>query len=290
MITVSIVGGLGNQMFQYAFAYSVSKKTKKSFDIDISDFEDCEHCRPYQLNIFKIKDKFTHYRVKRKKRNLLNGIIKKIKIIAYKLLNRGYFYQEGNCHFDANVFNIKNNTYFSGYWQSELYFRESRNDLLKQFTLKDPLHIKSQQYKEGILLNNAVSLHIRRGDYVESEETNAFHGICSLGYYQEAVEYVTQNISEACFYIFSDDLIWAKDNLDFIKNKVFVDLDGSVPDHEEMYLMSVCKHNIIANSSFSWWGAWLNQNNEKIVIAPKQWFNDTSINTTDVTPDDWVRL
>jgi hypothetical protein len=111
-----------------------------------------------------------------------------------------------------------------------------------------------------------------------------------LSYYHSAIKTITEQVENPHFFIFSDDLDWVKDNLDFIDNKTFIELDENTPDHEEMFLMSQCKHNIIANSSFSWWGAWLNQNMDKIVIAPKKWFNDTTKDTSDLIPNTWVRL
>ena len=136
----------------------------------------------------------------------------------------------------------------------------------------------------------AVSLHIRRGDYVSNPVTNNYHGTCSLAYYKKAVLLLKEKIENPSFFIFSDDLLWARENLDFINDMTFIDLDKSIPDHEEMHLMSQCKHNIIANSSFSWWGAWLNENSDKIVIAPKKWFSDNTINTEDLIPAKWMRI
>ncbi len=296
MIVVNVIGGLGNQMFQYAFAYSVSQKLKQPFRLDVTDFETYWHPQnssscwhPYQLNIFQIKNELPPHTIKLKEKNLLNKAIMKLKTIKRKFLTEGY-YQEPHYHFDENVFNIQKDAYFVGYWQSECYFEGYRDELLKQFMLKVLIHVKTQEYKKAILSRNAVSLHIRRGDYVSDANTNNFHGICSLEYYQKAVKYMNQISTEVCFYIFSDDLDWAKDNLNFVDNKIFVELDENVPDYEEMYLMSCCKHNIIANSSFSWWGAWLNQNIDKKVIAPKQWFPDSSIDTKDLIPKTWIRL
>jgi len=296
-ITVNIIGGLGNQMFQYAFAYSVSRKLNQSFALDISDFETYWHpykpntCwHPYQLNVFQIEgDESIPCEIKFKKRNLFNRVIKKIKIVKSKFLVKGY-YQERHHHFDKDVFGIRNDVYFIGYWQSESYFKEYKSELLKKFTLKKPLCSKAQAYKEAILSKNTASLHVRRGDYANNKSINNFHGVCSLEYYQKAVKYITYSFPEICFYIFSDDLDWAKTNFNFIKNKIFVESNGDIPNYEEMHLMSLCKHNIIANSSFSWWGAWLNKNDEKIVIAPEKWFNDTLYDTTDIAPKGWVRL
>lgn len=296
MIVVNVIGGLGNQMFQYAFAYSVSRKLNQSFELDVSDFETYWHphnssnyWHPYQLNVFQIKHESTPHKVKLKERSLLNRAAIKLKTIKHKLLIKDY-YQEPYYHFDKNVFNIQGDTYFTGFWQSERYFKEYRDELLVQFDLKKPLCAKSKKYKEAILSNNSICLHIRRGDYVTDSNTNAFHGVCPLEYYQKATKYITQNISESCFYIFSDDLNWAKGNLDFIENKIFIESEEGIPNYEEMHLMTLCKHNIIANSSFSWWGAWLNQNPDKKVIAPKQWFADSSINTKDLIPKTWISL
>ena len=160
---------------------------------------------------------------------------------------------------------------------------------MQQFTLKNEIHPKTQQYKQEIIATESVSLHVRHGDYVTNADTNSFHGVCSLDYYKNAVSKIKQEMPLP-FFIFSDDIIWAKENLDFIGNMTFIEYNGATPDHEEMYLMSLCQHNIIANSSFSWWGAWLNQNPNKIIIAPQNWFNDVSLDTKDLIPNEWIRL
>jgi hypothetical protein len=131
---------------------------------------------------------------------------------------------------------------------------------------------------------------VRRGDYVTSPKTNSVHGTCSLEYYYDSFNLIEKQHKNSHYFIFSDDIEWCKQNLEFIKNKTFIELSANERDHEEMYLMSQCKHNIIANSSFSWWGAWLNQNPDKMVIAPKKWFHDQQINTNDLIPDTWIRI
>ncbi len=137
---------------------------------------------------------------------------------------------------------------------------------------------------------NAVSLHIRRGDYVKVKETNDFHGVCSIAYYETAIELITNKINDPVFYIFSDDMDWVKKNFNIRQNHVFVDANDAATNYEDMRLMSLCKHNIIANSSFSWWGAWLNPSSSKTVIAPKKWMKDPSIETIDLIPGNWIRL
>lgn len=293
MIIVHITGGVGNQMFQYALGYSLSQTLSYKLKLDISEFDDYDlHLRNYELGLFDIEvDVATMYevqRLKEKKKNILAAIFRKLKINIIPIAT-GY-YQEPHYHFDENIFNIQGDTYIQGYWQSEKYFKEYRDDVLKQFTLKKEIHTKTKEYLQKINKTEAISLHVRRGDYVSSEHSSKIHGTCSLDYYKNAIIHIEKSTKNPHFFIFSDDLDWAKANLTFIDNKTFVELDKNIPDQEEMYLMSKCQHNIIANSSFSWWGAWLNQNADKIVIAPKQWFLDSSMNIKDLIPDDWVCL
>ena len=291
MIIVNILGGLGNQMFQYAFARAISVINKKKLKLDITIFEDYD-LRQYELALFNIDaDIATKQELKNFKYNESSFLGK----IAQKLCQRGLLfnnkiYKEKYFHYDHDVTKIKNSMYFSGYWQSEKYFLDCKNIILQDFTLKQQLSYKSQHYKQAINSKMAVSLHIRRGDYVSNTVTNNYHGTCSLAYYKKAVLLLKEKIENPSFFIFSDDLLWARENLDFINDMTFIDLDKSIPDHEEMHLMSQCKHNIIANSSFSWWGAWLNENSDKIVIAPKKWFRDNTINTEDLIPAKWMRI
>ena len=291
MNIVNILGGLGNQMFQYAFAYALSKEQNSIVKLDIRDFEGYD-LREYELDIFNvslpISTQVEADELKYKKESLIQKVFQKIKKSPIPFANS--YCREPHFHYDGKVFALTGDIYFEGYWQSEKYFVKYKDDLLKEFTLKKDLHSQSQNYMEQIISTEAVSLHIRRGDYVTNQHTNSVHGTCPVEYYQKAVQKIEEGINAPHFFIFSDDLEWAKDNLSFIENLTFIELDTNVPDHEEMILMSKCQHNIIANSSFSWWGAWLNQNNEKVVIAPKKWFRDSSINTNDLIPEEWIQL
>ena len=287
---VKILGGLGNQMFQYAFAYALSKKKGAEIKLDISGFKAYD-LRAYELNLFDISLEIAKIeeanRLKYKEENLLQKIVRKVR--RKGLLLSDSYYREPHFNFDEKVFDLEN-VYCDGYWQSEKYFKEYRYELLKEFTLKKDLSKQSQVYKNEIVKTESVSLHIRRGDYVTNEHTNSVHGTCSLAYYREAILLMKSKLSNPSFYIFSDDLQWARKNFNFIENITIIELDKEIPDHEEMMLMSLCKHNIIANSSFSWWGAWLNQNPNKMVIAPFKWFNDTSKDTSDLIPEIWICL
>jgi len=295
MITVNIIGGLGNQMFQYAFGYAISKENSIKIKLDIRGF-DAYNLRDYELGLFNIEENSELEPVYGFLLNQLNGKnntpLMKISRKALRGLLKfaKFYYQEKKeFAFDKDVFSVKIDTYFHGYWQNEKYFKKYRKELLEIFTLKT-IHSKTIEYQQQIIKSEAVSLHIRRGDYVTDTHTNSVHGTCDVRYYKKAVMEVLKSKKQAHFFIFSDDLDWAESNLNFINNKTFIRLESDIPDHEEMYLMSQCKYNIIANSSFSWWGAWLNQNSDKKVIAPKKWFNGSVLNPKDLIPNSWVRL
>ena len=295
MITVNIIGGLGNQMFQYAFGYAISKENSIKIKLDISGF-DAYDLRDYELGLFNIEENSELKPAYGFLLNQLNGknntsIIKIFRKVLRGLLRftKFYYQEKKEFVFDEDVFGIKKDVYFYGYWQNEKYFKKYRKELLDIFTLKS-IHPKSIEYQQQIIKSEAVSLHIRRGDYVTDNHTNSVHGTCDVRYYKRAVMEVLKSKKKAHFFIFSDDLDWAQSNLDFIDNKTFIRLESDIPDHEEMYLMSQCKHNIIANSSFSWWGAWMNKNSKKIVIAPKKWFKKLKINQNQIVPHDWIKI
>jgi hypothetical protein len=289
MVITFILGGLGNQMFQYAIGKAISLRTNQKLALDLTFFSDKEH-RNFELDCFNVSYRLSNTSNTKKFHRLikLKKISKKIGVFNKYFENR--VFEERFFHFDSTVLNIKNSVLIKGYWQSEKYFLEFRHVILNDFTLKFPPSTNCQKVLS--LLNDvlSVSLHVRRGDYITNPEAYAFHGICSLDYYKDAVNLILSSFPSSKFFIFSDDLDWCKENFTFIKNVYFVDLGIDSTDYEEMYLMSNCNHNIIANSSFSWWGAWLNRNSEKVVIAPKKWFSDHSINTSDLVPSTWIRL
>ena len=180
----------------------------------------------------------------------------------------------------------------SGKLKKEKYFKNIEANIRKEFTLKNLLTSESTKWQEKIRqTKNSVSLHIRRGDYVQDAKTNAFHGTCNLEYYKNALQKIVDKIgnTEIEIFIFSDDIEWAKENLKFPYPTNFVS-NSQILDYEEMYLMSLCQHNIIANSTFSWWGAWLNKNSAKIVIAPKQWSVKKSSDGLNILPKEWLQI
>jgi hypothetical protein len=221
-----------------------------------------------------------------------NNLISKIKrrLGSLKLVNeKGY-------QFNPEIMELKGNIYLNGYWQSEKYFEAIRSNLLSEFSLKnsllDKLESNESLRKIKALINttNSVSVHFRRGDYVSDSVTSQFHGTCSMSYYQNAIKRIVAEIPNPHFFLFTDDPEWVK------SQKIIEGFPSTLAVtsnmHLDMYLMSQCQHNIIANSSFSWWGAWLNRNPEKLVIAPKRWYAKVELNpqTQDLVPENWIRL
>lgn len=285
-IIVKFNGGLGNQMFQWALARSLEKKTSIKTIFDMSFFEK-KYARPYELNVFNINPEFAEdFWLKLK----LKTIWKFRKKLNGKKLLGLTLYSEPHFEFDENVFSIEPNTYIEGFFQSEKYFKDIENELRADFQFKNEPDEENKKLIEKIGATNSISLHIRRGDYVQKKRYQNLYATCSLDYYKRGVEYIAKHYSKPVLFIFSDDINWVKANLNLPYESIYVSHNTSSKSYEDMRLMSLCKHNIIANSSFSWWGAWLNNNKEKIVIAPLKWFNDESIIQTDVIPQNWIKL
>jgi hypothetical protein len=196
-----------------------------------------------------------------------------------------------NFIFYPEVFDFKHkNELFRGTWQSESFFENAKNEVRNAFIFnEDLLSAETRKLKTEITASNSVSIHVRRGDYLSAQYANGFAGICTLDYYQKAVETITEKRQNQVlkFFIFTDDAEWVQQNFN-IENAVYVTNNTGVDSWQDMYLMSCCKDNIIANSSFSWWGAWLNANPIKIVIAPERWWR--SFEKDDVVPHEWIRI
>ena len=180
-------------------------------------------------------------------------------------------------------------SYMIGYWQSENYFNAATTTIQKEFTFRLPMSSRNLEISRRISDCNAVGLHVRRGDYVKNEKTREVHGLASINYYNLAISYVSDIVDRPHLFIFSDDIDWVKINLKTNLPTLYLDHNLGQDSYLDMRLMSLCCHQIIANSSFSWWGAWLNRSPGKIVITPKQWFA-TGVNTADLIPGDWICL
>lgn len=267
MIIVRILGGLGNQMFQYAYAKAMQNQGY-NVKLDISKFIKYRLHGGYHLD---------NYKIDLKNANSFSTTLGKLGIKKS--------IKEKNLLFDEELKSLKGNEYLKGYFQTEKYFKEIRCVLLDQFSIKSELSTSTKKIHKKIKsIENTCSLHIRRGDYISDKKANSVHGTCDLVYYENAMKLINKKYKNTHFFVFSDDIFWAKENLK-IENAIYID-HKTIP-HEDLYLMSLCKHNITANSSFSWWGAWLNKNDNKTIIAPKQWFVDKK---NEVACQNWIKI
>lgn len=284
MIIVHLKGGLGNQMFQYAFGRAYGLKHDVEVKYDVYGYG-MDKIRAYGLAHFNIKENLATLEDLKAIKNPYGIISKAVRYFRFKFL------REFHLDYSKKLFNTRlDNHYFAGFFQSEKYFAEIKDIIQREFTLAFPL--KQVTLETLAKIEEApvsVSIHIRRGDYVESAKNRFILGSCDLEYYDKAIETITNGFPEAKFFVFSDDIEWARANLHTGYPVVFVS-NPEIPDYEEIHLMSVCKHNIIANSSFSWWGAWLNKNEDKIVIAPKKWTNHSTDQHPNIIPASWTRI
>lgn len=275
MIIVKIHYGLGNQLFQYALAKSLSVQRGITFKLDTSFFNgipDKDHPRIYQLCHFNITENVAEPReiddyikpgfLIRRWRNMMNaGLPYYKKKVVY----------ENGLAFDDNIFSVKDNSYLFGYWQDERYFSGVQDQLRKDLTFKTAPSSQNKELIQQIQETQSVCIHIRRGDYLTDQSTVTTVGICDLPYYYKAIEIVKSKINNPVFYIFSDEMEWVKREFKIDQPCVYVDHNSQEMAYEDLRLMSACKNHIIANSSFSWWGAWLSNFKDQLVIAPKIW-------------------
>ena len=295
MIITKLIGGLGNQMFQYAAGRRAAYVNNTSLKLDITGYENQVGITPrkYILHIFNIKEDFATKeeinKLKGENQGFLVLIYKKISKITKPYCQQPYVRQK-YFHFDPNILKVSNDTYFDGLWQSEKYFSDISNIIRREFTLKNNPNKINNRILATIDGVNSVSLHIRRGDYVSNPIASQTLGVLSLDYYKTALAFIAKKVKKAHVFVFSDDMSWAKKNLKTSLPIYFIDHNKENKVHEDLHLMSRCKHHVIANSSFSWWGAWLSDNSQKIVIAPKRWFNNPNLNIRDLIPKDWINI
>ena len=281
MIITKIKGGLGNQLFQYATGRAVASYHKLPLKLDLTWFETHKLHKGYRLDHFAIQAGIANKNEIIRMRggnNVLFSALRKAGLVKRK----SYFKEKRSSYFDVSIFKNKF-IYLEGYWQNQLYFAKIRDLLMRELSPINPMNDVACTYLECIKNSNSVSLHIRRGDYLNLKNI----GILDVEYYVTAVEHIRKNVENPIFYIFSDDLKWCKNSLGFIGDCIYVDFTQT--EIEDLELMAFCRHNIIANSSFSWWGAWLNQHPNKTVIAPKGWLlNDPD--SSKVILSDWVKF
>ena len=293
MFIIKVYGGLGNQMFQYAFGRSISLKHNAELFFDFSPLKDASvsHGSRPLLSLFQVDAKQApQAMIDKLEKDATPRLVKFMrKVFGRRRTIKTSCFHEPHFHFCEEALKVQRPTIFSGYWQSSKYFSEYQEAIRKDFTFPDFTENHNKDYANAIAqAENAVSLHIRRGDYIANPATNKVHGVPLEIYYQDAVKHFEENTKNPHFFIFSDDIDWVKENLT-ISNMTLVAGNSGDKAFRDMQLMSLCKHHILANSSFSWWGAWLS-NMPGTVIAPKMWFLDTSLNTKDLYEESWLKF
>lgn len=291
MIIVRLFGGLGNQLFQYAAGRRLSRMHDTTLKLDVSHFQ-YDKLRSYELEPFSIQQEFaTAEEIMELKGTAKRGLDRIAFSVGQKLrpyYHRSIFREARSGRLDPNILKTCKNVYLDGYWQSEKYFVNIKDVIRREFVVKYELDDQNREMANKIAGTESVSIHVRRGDYVSDLRTNM--PVCGLDYYERCVKLISKTVSDAHFYVFSDDRDWIVENLPFDHATTFVTHNDVNKGYEDLRLMSMCKHNIIANSSFSWWGAWLNPNVNKIVLAPRKWHKDESIDTHDLLPEGWISI
>lgn len=288
MIVVRIWEGLGNQMFQYAFAKALQLRQGVNvcldYDSQINRASDQKRTpRDYQLSNFRITlDTSVNIQNQYFFLDGRTAFNRSIKSLAQKSLYPYKYYEEKDEAFKPELLDIKGNCYIWGWFQNQKYFIEYENVIRKEFHLKEKIRI-DKQLRDILVKENTVAVHIRRGDYKKS------NNILPLLYYERAFKYIKDRVEKPVFCVFSDEIDWVKRNLMIEGEYYFVNESHTLTDCEELIVMSHCKHDIIANSTYSWWGAWLNNFEKKIVIGPRKWFLHSKAEY-DIMPDNWIKI
>jgi hypothetical protein len=288
------MGGLGNQMFQYAAGRHLAHVHNTELKLDLSfleaDSKGAYTQRHYDLGVFTLTGNFSKTDETESFKKSFNNRYKRFLFRKLPFLFGKAYITESGKNYHTAFLSYPKDTYLSGFWQSEKYFSPIENIIRADFNFKTPPSGLNKELSEKIKSTESVSLHIRRGDYVVNEAVQSYHGVCSPSYYKEGVSKIKAKHKNLELFIFSDDAKWCKQNLVFDLPCTYIEHNPGEKSFEDMRLMSLCKHNIIANSSFSWWGAWLNANPAKIVVAPAKWVSDPADQSEDIFPPNWIKL
>lgn len=288
MVIAHLIGGLGNQMFQYAAARALSSAKKETLLLDTSSFASYTLHQGFELSklfageICIARDTDVNHVLGWQAAPRIRNFLHRPKLAWLRKAN---LIIEPSFHYWSGLQRAPDDCYLMGYWQSERYFFDVAEEVRKDFTFKLDMSPQNIEIADKIRNTNAISLHVRRGDYVN----NSVYAACTRDYYRTAILHLSKHVNAPTFFVFSDDIDWVKNNLDIDFPLHYVNHNKGSESYNDMRLMSMCQHNIIANSSFSWWGAWLNPSADKVVVAPKQWFINNS-NVNDLFPSAWVML
>ncbi len=302
MVTVSLIGGLGNQMFQYAAGKALATRHGVPLALDISGFRNYA-LRPFLLDRLAVPEAATLAQADPAQKREANFERAKWKARIDRLLARARLpklawpneYREPHFHYDPAFETLGAQTALFGYFQSERYFSSIAEGLRDWFALREPLgDVATAALKRIEASRLPISMHVRRGDYLKPG-TIEYHGVLGAPYYRDALARIEADVGqESELFVFSDDAAAAEQVLSFVPKSRLVHVRGD-PERpwEDMALMARCRHHVIANSSFSWWGAWLNRSPDKIVVAPRAWFSPSELNkkkTSDLYPPRWITV
>lgn len=285
MIYARIQGGLGNQLFQYCTGRILADKLDVELGLDIRGYTENS---PFGVGLghFNLRAINNPNGLPSRKEDGLGGFI-------WDRISGGHknIYKTAHLGYDAQVFNLLDGAYIKGYWQSEKFFIDHRSQILKDLEIITPPSVENTAALQEIGNCVSVSLHIRRGDYVSNAKYNAMHGTCDLDYYEKAVAFLVEKLGkDLVIFAFSDDPDWVAENLKLPVAVQYMRHNSSEKNYEDLRLMAHCQHHIVANSSFSWWGAWLNPKEAKMILAPKRWYADVSTSNLDIVPSAWITL
>lgn len=294
MIILRLKGGLGNQLFQYAAARQIAFNNNVELLLDTkSGFENDAFKRRYALDNFRIVAKIAPSEMMPRFVSRLNRkLVRTCQQFLLPLRSRSYVI-EGKRQFNPELLAVrfKRPVYLEGYFQSYRYFSGIKDIVRQELQLKEFSSIQSSECLSKISAVNAVSIHLRSYNANQANDTSKINGICSAQYYSAAIAHIKECVTNPVFFVFSDNMAWAKNHLETLSSSlrrvIYMDTGK---DQDDLCLMSSCKHNIIANSTFSWWGAWLNTNPNKIVVAPKDWFASEQFSVNDIYPENWVKI
>ncbi len=289
MKIIKLWGGLGNQMFQYALGFALSKcGNKVLFDVSWLD-NNREYVGENRIDeVFLVSLNYASDELIKKYVVAGNDVLSRLGRKLGMVKNK-YYYEEDSIRgkYQSFILEDPDDLYLEGYWQAEKYFKDQKIELLKAFTFRKEVNVESMPYLSRVLLDkSAVSVHVRLGDYEKTQNSVSFGRICTEQYYEAAFKYIESKILEPHYYLFSDEPEKAKK---IMKNRDYCVIDCNNPQTgwNDMLIMSSCRHNIIANSTFSWWAAYINKKTDKIVILPAKWTNDREFN--DIYVDGWIR-
>jgi len=299
MIVVRLMGGLGNQMFQYAAGLRLAYRHQAELKLDLSFLMDRSPRknfaqRNFDLVVFNLPIlTASPGEISQFRRLRPSGSRNFLRHVANKLTGRHY-YIEHHLVFDPSVLELPDETYLEGYFQNESYFSDIADMVRERFRLapdESKLPAATRNVADQIRTSDAVCLHVRRTDYVTNHFTSGYHGVCSLGYYERGIAKLRSLGISGKIFVFSDDEGWCRENFrDTSQFHIVGNEHAGLRASTHLWLMALCRHFLIANSSFSWWAAWLSDNPSKIVVRPSQWFQAQDLKDIDICPPDWIKV